>query len=252
MVINRQRVFASCVGSLVGFCLGFIFANTLKIQSRIPAELNQQANQRQVGQNNAAERDQRLDLTPDEIRNAVARADHTPRDVELQINLGRALYLYAVHSRDSSLLPEALRLLQRAHEARPKDDETTILLGNLLFDMGQTADPKHFVAARALYQQALPQRPHDADLLMDIGRTFYYGQPSAPQQAITWYGRALANDARHEGVLQNLVVALVRAGQTFKAEKQYEQLQIINPDNPALPDLRAQIEQGKLRSSARR
>jgi predicted Zn-dependent protease len=60
-------------------------------------------------------------------------------------------------------------------------------------------------------------------------------------RAIAEYRKSLKLDPRHEPTLQNLAAALISAGQTQEAQKIIDQLSGLNPQNSALPNLRAQM-----------
>jgi tetratricopeptide (TPR) repeat protein len=184
-------------------------------------------------------------LSDEEIRRAVARAEASPRDRELQFNLGRALYFYASQTRSAKILPDAERLIRRAHELQSDDEAATVMLGNVLFDLGQNTDAVHFAEARKYYLEALKAKPSDADVLMDVGRTFYYERPARPQRAIEFYRRALAVNPQHEATLQNLINALLDVGNITEAEAKLKDLQTVNPQNAMLPNLSARLEQAR-------
>ena len=185
-------------------------------------------------------------LTEDELRRSVAKGDANPQDVRLQRELGRNLYLYAINTGQTSILPDAARILRRAHEADPNDYETTVLLGNALFDAAQSGgDPAQLAEARRYYQKALAARPDDADVRTELGLTYFFGRPSEPERAIREYRRALAVEPRHEMTLQSLAAALIATGELAEARQRLDELQALNASNAALPNLRAQLAQSQ-------
>lgn len=170
----------------------------------------------------------------------------------LQLNLGRALYLYANHARDASLLPKALRFVKRAVSAEPRDPEARVLLGNILFDLAQTVDPKYLAEARQAYLAALRARPSDPDLLTHLGRAYYFDKPANTRRAIAAYEQALKVDARHEAAMRNLTNALLDEHRLQEAERRLEDLRRINPAGSGLPNLQARLAQAKNAKQDRR
>lgn len=235
--VNRQRLFFSFCGLAAGLVIGFFAANSVTHTARQPSNPPRQI--QPIEQQTPPDESQTL--TPEELRNAINKGDANAGDIALQLNLGRALYLYASHSRDAALLPEALRFIKRAAAARPDDGETNVLLGNVLFDLGQTADVKHFAEARQAYLRALATRPSDPDVLTDVGRTYRFDRRPDMAGAIASYEKALAVDARHEAALRNLIDALLDAGRRPEAQRRFEQLRQINPSSAGLSDLQARL-----------
>jgi Flp pilus assembly protein TadD len=136
-------------------------------------------------------------------------------------------------------------MLKRAHDGDPKDYETMVLLGNALFDVGQNGEPASFGEARAYYLKALDMKPDDVNVRTDLGLTYYFGKPSDPQRAIREYRKSLAIEPRHEMTIQNLAAALIATRNLAEAQQRIDELKSLNPANPALPDLAAQLEQSK-------
>jgi tetratricopeptide (TPR) repeat protein len=249
--VSKHNLLYSIIGLLVGFIIGFTFANQTNRgpagQPR-PADAHARSAQTQTGQTdtrNAPQANAPNSPTEAEIRDAIAKADARADDVALQRNFGMVLYRYANQTRNAALLPDVARMLKRAYDANPKDRELAVSLGNVLFDIGQASDPARFAEAREYYAKALEIKPDDANVRTDLGLTYYFGQPSDPQRAIAEYRKSLAIDARHEPTLQNLAAALMTVGRTDEAQKTIDQLSILNPSNPALSDLRAQMAQSR-------
>lgn len=249
--VTKHNILYTIIGLLLGFIIGFIFANQV---NRGPSDgVRQTAAGRQPSgpaQPGAAPTQQtageaRSGPTEEEIRDAIAKADARAEDLALQRNFGMVLYRYANQTRNAGLLPDVARMLKRAYQADPKDRDLAVSLGNVLFDMGQATDPSYFKEAREYYLKALEMKADDPNVRTDLGLTYYFGQPSDPQRAIAEYRKSLAIDPRHEPTLQNLSAALISVGQTQEAQKMIDQLGALNPQNPALSDLRAQMAQSK-------
>jgi predicted Zn-dependent protease len=71
--------------------------------------------------------------------------------------------------------------------------------------------------------------------------THFYGVPSNPRRAIVEYEKALAINPRHEATLLNMAQALIKTGEIEKAQQTLQEAQNINPNNPTLSDLQAQL-----------
>ena len=250
VVNKRQLVFALAAGLVVGFAAGFFFADRAnrKELDRLRAEIAHAHNapapsDASKAGNSTNANTEKTSLTDDELRNVVAKADARPDDHELQRKVGQGLYLYAVQFGKPDLLPEAIRILRRAHTAAPQDYDTTVVLGNALFDLARATDPKRFKEARDYFTQALRQKPDDINVRTELGATYYFDTPADPRRAITEYRKSLAQDPHHEMTLQSLVAALISTGELTEAEQRLNELQNVNPTNPALSDLRAQLAQ---------
>ncbi len=251
--MSTQKIIYLLVGIVAGFMLGFGFANSVNRdeQDALRAEVRRlrttstPAAGATTGNTAAGSSDTRL--SEEDLRRAIETGDAAPADIELQRNLGRGLYLYAVNSGNTPLLNDASRMLERAHKSDPKDYETTVLLGNVLFDIGQNSgDPSRLRAARGLYLKALKIKPDDINVRTDLGLTYYFDRPSDPQRAITEYRRSLAANPRHEMTLQNLAAALISTGNRDEAERRLEELEQVNASNASLPNLRAQLAQSRI------
>jgi len=248
--VSKHNLLYSIIGLLLGFIIGFIFANQTNrgpAGNARPADAQTRSAATQPGQtdNRNASGNAPNSPTEAEIRDAIAKADARAEDVALQRSFGMVLYRYANQTRNATLLPDVARMLKRAYDANPKDRELAVSLGNVLFDIGQATDPARFAEAREYYSKALEIKPDDANVRTDLGLTYYFGEPSDPQRAIAEYRKSLALDPRHEPTLQNLAAALMTVGKTDEAQKTIDQLSSLNPSNPALSDLRAQMAQSR-------
>lgn len=240
-------------GILLGFVAGFALANSIngKEQDKLRAELSEQktvgakktAESGAEAQTTASGGDSFPTLTPEQLKNAVAKADESPRDAELQKKVGQALYVYAWQTSNASILSDVARILKRAHEADPKDFKTTVMAGDAHFLLARAGDAKQLGEARKLYEAALASEPDEVVVRTSFGLTYFYDQPSNPQRAIREYRRALQNDPRHELPLQSIAAALIETEGFDEAEKRLDELEKVNSSNAQLASLRAQLEQ---------
>jgi tetratricopeptide (TPR) repeat protein len=251
--VNTKFVLIFVAGILLGFVVGFALANDInsKERDKLRAELT---GQKAGGASKVAEpgagtlatsgdAESFPTVTDEQLKNAVAKADESPSDVELQKKVGQALYVYAWQSGKASILPDVARILKRAHEADPKDYKTTVMAGDAHFLIARGGDAKQLVEARKLYEAALASKPDDVVVRTSFGLTYFYDRPSNPRRAIREYRRALQSDARSELPLQSLAAALVETGGFDEAEKRLDELEKVNSANSELASLRAQLEQ---------
>lgn len=244
--MKKNGILLGITGTLLGFIIGFFIANatyrrereSVQPGARAARSDRQKGSERVDTQNAEGSSGQ---FSEAEIRDAIAKADARADDITLQKNFGLALYRYG----DPQYFPDVARLLKRAYDANMKDRELTVLLANVLFDIGQSTDPERFSEARIYCLKALEMKSDDTNVRTALGLTYYLGRPSDPQRAIAEYRKALATDPRHELALQNLATALISTGNIAEAQKRVDELQSVNPKSSALSNLRAQLAQSK-------
>ena len=252
-LVNTKFVLIFVAGVILGFVIGFALANDInqKEQDKQRTLLSEQkaGGAKKVAEPGAGAQATNGDaesfptVTDEQLKNAVAKADATPGDVELQKKVGQALYVYAWQTGNASILPDVARILKRAHEADPKDYKTTVLAGDAHFLIARAGDTKQVIEARKLYEAALASKPDDAVVRTSFGLTYFYDRPSNPQRAIREYRRALQSDPRSELPLQSLAAALIETKGFDEAEKRLNELEQVNSANGELANLRAQLEQ---------
>lgn len=265
--VNTKIALAIVGGLLVGFVVGFVLANSINKQEdeRLRGELAHAragggAQNDSGGGDNSPSRTQgsgaqrtsggggQLPPVSDaQLKNAVTKADASPSDAETQKTAGQLLYYYALQNGDASLLPDAARILKRAHGLDAKDYKTAVLAGDSYFIISRNSgdDPAALAEARALYGDALKLKPDDVVVRASLGLTYFYAKPPDARRAIREYRQALKTDPRHEMTLQSLALALIDTGDLKEAETRLGELEKINPSNPELPGLRTQLEQKK-------
>jgi tetratricopeptide (TPR) repeat protein len=244
--VDKSKVLLALIGILAGFILGFLFANSQNrkeidnLQNEIQRLKNSSTGQTDSTNQHTAE------LTLEEIRGAIAKADQNPNDIELQRNVGVSLYKYAMSQRDTRYLNDIARLLKRVANVSDKDYDLTVMLGNLFFDIAQKdEDPKLFLEARQWYQKALAMKPDDVNVRTDLGLTYFFANPPDVEKAIAEYRKSLAVNPKHELTLQNLIQALIFVKKFDEAQKRIEELRSVNSSNAALPELEKQLAQAK-------
>jgi tetratricopeptide (TPR) repeat protein len=252
--VNKHKILYAVAGLVAGCVIGFLFASYFdrkELESlrgevaRARASTGQQAGTTPNTPAAANDKSAATMPTDEEMRELVARADANQQDAEYQRKVGQGVYMYALGTGKPALLPEAVRLLKRAHEADPKNYETTVLVGNSLFAWGQASDASKYEEARVYYNQALAAKPEDTNVHTLLGMTYFFGQPSDPERAIKEYRKSLAAEPRHEMALQSLASALIATGAIDEAQKRIEELAQVNSANAALSNLRAQLAQAR-------
>lgn len=247
---STGKILYAAAGLLAGCLIGFFFANSVnrreldELRAAAARGASPNANARSGGAP-ASDGAARQELSEEELRAVIQRADANQGDTDFQRKVGRALYLYAANFDKPELLAESARLLRRAHEAEPDDYDTLVALGNVLFDQGQAGSPEGFAAAREYYEKALTMRPDDVNVRTDLGLAYFFARPPDPQRAIREYRKSLALNPRHEPTLQHLANALIATGALDEAERRLGELEKINPSNARLNDLRAQLAQAR-------
>jgi tetratricopeptide (TPR) repeat protein len=260
--VNTKTVLALAAGLLVGFVVGFALANGVNRQEddRLRGELARlraggaqkdsggSSDSRTQGTGSSQRASDGDDSIPtvsdDQLKNAVAKADASPSDVALQKKVGQGLYSYALQKGNASILPDAARILRRAHELDAKDYDTTVMAGNAYFIIGRNGgDAAPLADAREFYEAALGSKPDDVIVRTSLGLTYFYGKPSDARRAIREYRQALKADPKQEITLQSLATALIETGDYAEAEGRLGELEKVNPSNPELARLRAQLEQ---------
>jgi tetratricopeptide (TPR) repeat protein len=108
-------------------------------------------------------------------------------------------------------------------------------LGNVTFDMQRYQDAERW------YQLALKIKPDAVNVRTDLGLTYFLREPKDVDKAIAAYRASLSYDPRHEQTLQNLATALIEKGDKAAARETLKQLEQVNPQNEALPKLRAKV-----------
>ena len=233
--MKKENILYSVIGVLLGFIVGFAFANV--------------ANQRGYAPQAAAP-GQAAGLPPDHppisaaaagpdaaaIEAASKLAVEQPGNFEAQMNA--ADVLYSAHRYD-----EAAKFFASANGLRPEDFGALVGLGNVNFDAGK------FVEAERWYAAALKQQPDNVDVRTDLGLTFFFREPRDVGRAVKEYRASLERDPSHVATLQNITVALTAQGDADAARATLAKLKAVSPQNPAIPRLSADLE--KLGSQGR-
>lgn len=181
-----------------------------------------------------------------ELKSKIAEADQNPSNFDFQKNLGLALYKYAAMKRDTDLLKESARILERASGLRKDDIDVLSGLGNAHFDLGYFGkDNSELIRSREFYTRVIDARPNDVEVRTDLGLTYFLVEPPDDGNAIAEFQRSLKSDPKHEKTLEFLIQALVRAKRLPEAEKYLSELRAVDPAGETIPGLKAKIAEAK-------
>jgi len=232
--MNKENILFSVVGVLLGFIVGFAFANTINQRGIAPTA---QAGQRTAGlppdhlpiSGDGVAGVGQTNIDPTVLRAAEKLANDAPDNFDAQVKAGELNY-------EARRYAEAINFWTRANRLRPEDYDVLVGLGNACFDSEQ------YAPAEKWYASALAKRPDVVEVRTDYGLTFMLREPADLDRAITEFKRSLAASPRHEQTLQNLAVAYTRKGDAGQAQATVAKLEAVSPTNAALPRLRADVE----------
>lgn len=238
--MNSKAITVAIVVGLLGLVIGFVTANSIN-RSEMNS-LKAQA-QKAAPADGSPQKPGDFTLDPDELKAKIAQADSAPDDFDFQKSLGGALYRYATMKKDTQLLDEAARILERANNLKPNDYAVIVDLGNAYFDSGFfKKDPAVMKKARTTYEKAIAEKPDDADVHADYALTFFLDDPPDLARSVVEFQKALKTNPKQERALQYLAQTYIRQGDFDKAKKTSDELRGINSNNEALPLLDSQIE----------
>lgn len=233
--MNKSYIWISILAVFVAFAGGFLIANSLNRTELLTLKAENERLKTSTPQNANSNRQE---LTDEEIRQKIAEADQKPDDFNFQKGLGIGLYSWARANQNPQLLLDAERLLKRAYDKNPKDQDVLIVYGNTLFDIGfAKKDNGKFEQARKIYTEALAQQPKDADIQTDFGLTYFYETPPKDDKAIAELQKALAINPGHERSLQYMVEIYNRQNNAAEVQKYLAELRKVNPNNPVLSQM---------------
>ena len=229
--MKKENILYSVIGVLLGFIVGFTFANVANQRGYAPqAAPSGQATQTAglppdhppVGANAAG---------PDAaaIEASSKLATEQPGNFEAQMNA--AGVLYSAHRYE-----DAENFFAAANRLHPDDFGALVGLGNVNFDA------EKFVEAERWYTAALKERPDDVDVRTDLGLTFFFREPRDIGRALKEYRASLERDPNHVATLQNITVALTARGDAEAARATLSKLKAVSPQNPAIPRLSADLD----------
>ena len=225
--MKKENVLYSIISLLLGFIVGFTFANTTNRQGYAAPGVASGQQPTNLPPNHPAI--ENSGPSAESIEAATKLAADQPDNFDAQAQA--AQLSYAAHRYD-----DAIKLFSRANKLRPDDFDVLVGLGNTNFDA------ERFGEAERWYSAALVKRPDDVNLRTDLGLTFFFREPRDIERAVKEFRASLTRDPNHIQTLQNLTVALITKGDAEAARATLAKLESVSPQNPALPRLRADLE----------
>ena len=247
--MDKNTVLYVIASLLLGFIGGFLLANSMN-RSEINALRTQPAQTAPANSAGSATQanDNEPSLSDAEINAKIADADKNPTNFDYQKNLGSALYKYASMKNLPALLPDVVRILERADSLNNKDFDVIVALGNAHFDVGfANKNGAEFQKARDAYARALSIKPDDADVQTDNAISWYV-QPSPDYaKAAAALEKVSAANPKHTRSMQFLAQSYIKLGRTADAQKVVDKIKAVDPTDSALPELTNELAgaQGK-------
>lgn len=233
--MNKSFIWISILAVLVAFAGGFLIANSLNRTELLSLKAE---NERLKNSTPQTANPNEQELTDEEIKQKIAEADQNPDNINFQKGLGIGLYRYATMKRNPQLLLDAEKLLKRAYDKTPKDQDVLVFYGNTLFDIGfAKKDNGKFEQARKIYLEALAQQPKDIDIQTDLGLTYFFETPPKDDKAIAELQKALAINPAHERSLQFMAQIYARLNNPAESQKYLDELKKVNPNNEVISQL---------------
>jgi tetratricopeptide (TPR) repeat protein len=168
-----------------------------------------------------------------QVQEKLDRANNNPNDFAAQEEAGEMYY--RIKGYDKAAL-----YYEKANQLKPDDYGVIVQLGNVYYDKAATATEAgndgtaDFKLAEKWYLKALAKKPDDVNVRTDLGLTFFLREPKDVDRAIQEYRKSLEINPNHELTLQNLAAAFKEKGDTNGLQATLNQLQKINPNNPAV------------------
>ncbi|MFL6256520.1 MAG: tetratricopeptide repeat protein [Pyrinomonadaceae bacterium] len=225
--MKKENILYSIIGLLLGFIVGFTFANTTNRQGYAAPGVTSGQQPANLPPNHPAI--ENSGPSAEAIEAAAKLAAEQPDNFDAQARA--AEQLYAAHR-----YPEAIKLFERANQLRPEEFDVILGLGNANFDA------ERFEDAGRWYGAALKRQPDNVNVRTDLGLTFFFREPRDIERAVKEFRASLERDPAHVPTLQNLTIALNAAGDREGARATLAKLEKVSPQNAALPRLRAELE----------
>ena len=127
-----------------------------------------------------------------------------------------------------------IQRLREHIEKNPNDADAVLLLANLNFDI------KNWARARELYERRLALKPGDPDVITDLG--VCYREEGEFQKALAFFEQAQTLAPEHWQSRYNKVIVLAFDLKDYAgAQKVLDELQRLQPQNPSISELAAEV-----------
>lgn len=236
----KDNILFSVIGLLLGFIIGFFFANSVNQRGTQPRAQTASAtapagnlppDHPPLPSNSVADPAGAGGAAMPQVQETIEKARSEPNNFDAQM---RAAAMYAQINR----YDQALEYLLKANQLRPESYETIVALGDVNYDMDK------YEEAEKWYTIALQKKPEDVNVRTDLATTFIKRTPPDYDRAIKEFRRSLDTNPNHEQTLHNLVIALTQKGDLKEAEATLNKLASVNPNTPDLDKLRSDIKAG--------
>src|SRR5947209_7484983 len=234
--MTKDNLLFSIIGALVGVIAGYVFATTVNQRGYVARTSSSSSGQltqdsRLHGNQPESPGDALANQGGEAADNSavIEQAKAQPSDFEAQMKAAGALY-------QARRFDEAIEFLTRANKLRPDSYEAIVALGDTNFDAGR------YDVAEKWYTAALEKKPDDVNVRTDLGLTFLFREPMNVDRAIKEFRQSLQIDPNHEQTLQDITVALTKKGSFDEADATLKKLAEVNPSNPGLAKLRAELD----------
>jgi tetratricopeptide (TPR) repeat protein len=231
--MTKENILFVIVGLLLGFMVGFFFANSVNQGSMMQAA-QQVPTMQQPGAglpsgHPAVQGAGTGGGAIPEVQAAIDKAKQNPTDFDAQVKAAE-LY-YQIQRFDG-----ATEFLKKASELQPDNYDVIVNLGNAYFDAGKYED------AEKSYTKALAKKSDDLNVRTDLGLTFVFRDSPNYERAVKEFKQVLEADANHVQALQNLTVAYTKQSDKPNAVATLARLEQADATNSAIPKLREEIE----------
>lgn len=227
--MNTEKLLFGLGGIVVGFVVGFMFANSVNRSASVSSDVLSATNISAVS--NSSLPPNHPPLSQDsrasqggavpEVTAAIEKARREPDNFEAQMTAGDLYY-------QIQRFEDAVKFYEKASRLRPEEAEPLVKLGNAYFDAEQ------YEQAERLYSAVLKKTPNEVNIRTDLGLTFYLRTPRDVDRAIKEFNAALAIQPDSEIALQNLALALIEKNDTANLQRTLDKLAQVNPNNAVL------------------
>jgi tetratricopeptide (TPR) repeat protein len=132
--------------------------------------------------------------------------------------------------------PDAIiNQLETMAAQNPQNPEPRLKLADFLYDQ------KQYSKAIEWYERGLELDPNNVDAHTDLGTAYFY--TGRPQDALREYNKSLAINPKHKATLLNMIVVNLKGTHDLAAaQKAWDRLHQLDPDNTALAQLKEKID----------